>query len=238
MKERPILFSAPMVRAILEGRKSMTRRIVKPRPPSTRRGHPWCSMEDLIAGCKYGIPGDQLWVRETCRAKELNEKEAEKQLEITEEEYPEYGLIDGVLYLADDYFRLIENSIKASEQWLELNCYRGKRGATVSPIHMPRWASRILLEITNVRVERLQEITPEDAEAEGCKKISKDGKLYKYGIPDRDGLPGEDDIGWPWHLWRINPVDAYEALWESINGPGSWGANPWVWVVEFKRVKP
>lgn len=104
---------------------------------------------------------------------------------------------------------------------------------------MPRWASRLALEVTGVRVERVQDISEADAMAEGLKGLTKDGSLVKWGIPDRDGLPGNDDDGWHWKQWESDPRKAYRALWNSINGakPGrSWEANPWVWVVEFKRV--
>jgi len=104
---------------------------------------------------------------------------------------------------------------------------------------MPRWASRITLEITAVRVERLHDISEADAVAEGLACITKDGdRTRKYGIPDADGMPGTDDHGWPWNEWRSDPREAYRKLWESINGPGSWDLNPWVWVIEFKRVTP
>lgn len=103
-------------------------------------------------------------------------------------------------------------------------------------IFMPRWASRITLEVVGVRVERLQDITNEDAKAEGLKSITKDNITIKWGIPDADGYPGTDDIGWPWSDWNVNPIAAYKRLWESINGPGSWDSNPWVWVIEFKKI--
>lgn len=102
---------------------------------------------------------------------------------------------------------------------------------------MPRWASRITLEIVAVRVERLNEISEPDAKAEGLKALSKDGTLVKYGIPDRDGLPGNDDYGWHWKEWERDPRQSFRRLWESLNGPGSWDANPWVWVIEFRRVE-
>jgi len=106
-------------------------------------------------------------------------------------------------------------------------------------IHMPRWASRITLEVESVRVERLQDISEEDAIAEGIQANSKDGGItVKYGISDRDGWPGNDDHGWHWHEWCKTPREAYLKLWEKINGPGSVQANPWVWVVTFKRIKP
>lgn len=247
MKDRPILFSAPMVRAILTGTKSQTRRIVKPQPvpfvqhtpnrhPTNRtapyidaycgekkteanpRGmsrewHWWTAdnrLGDKVALCPYGQPGDRLWVRETWRAHKAFDLAAPHEL----------PKIDGVHYEADakplfwDYGKLRPS------------------------IHMPRWASRITLEITGVRVERLNDISEVDAKAEGLNTVTKDGSLWKWGIADSDGLPGNDDTGWHWQEWECDPRDAYSKLWESINGPDSWGANPWVWAVEFRRVKP
>ncbi|MDO4705741.1 MAG: hypothetical protein Q4A98_05985 [Comamonadaceae bacterium] len=102
---------------------------------------------------------------------------------------------------------------------------------------MPRWASRILLEVTGVRVQRLQDISEEEAIAEGLKTLSKDGgRTWKSGLPDRDGLPDGD--GWPWREWEKDPRRAYKRLWEFIHGPKSWDQNPWVWVIEFRRVEP
>jgi hypothetical protein len=231
MAERPIIFSAEMVRAILAGRKTQTRRIVKPDvaeaiqflgggvddapatadsfyiewiTPEDDDGKPqpeqWClySMEYPEEGCcplgkAYGRPGDLLWVREACRAEKL-----------------ESGS-DGVRYLADGALDQIENSQDAAEQWLALHRYRDKEGATVPPIHMPRWASRITLAVGKTRIERLQDISSTDALAEGIEACSA----------AETGCKG-----------------AYRDLWDSINGAGSWDANPWVWVVEFQRVTP
>lgn len=233
MKERQILFSAPMVRAILDGRKTQTRRVIKTQP----KGDFWRSSFDFIrhilqwttviepvstwphkpVKCPYGQVGDRLWVRETCRAKELSDVEARQRAVDLGDEYPEYGL-DGVEYLADYFFRPIENTQEASQRWCDLNAYRGKQGATVPPIHMPRWASRITLEIVSIRVERLQEISEADAIAEGCPGF------YAPMHPDQGQTDGQ------------LPHQEFAALWESINGAGSWDANPWVWVVEFKKV--
>ena len=105
-------------------------------------------------------------------------------------------------------------------------------------IHMPRWASRITLEITNVRVERVQDIGEMDVTQEGFTMLSKDnGRTYKFGIADTDGLPGNDSSGWHWKNWSVSAQNAYSRLWQSIYGPDSWAANPWVWVVEFRRVE-
>jgi hypothetical protein len=167
MKERPILFSGPMVRAILEGRKTQTRRIVKPQPLCIASG------EWIMNGsaCKYGKPGDRLWVRETWWAPRDDVRGEYKR------EYIKYAAtLDGM----------------GQPTWKP-------------SIHMPRWASRINLEVVSVRVERLQNISEEDARAEG--------------------------------IWQPNWPLSWRQLWESINGAGSWEANPWVWVVEFKRIE-
>lgn len=96
----------------------------------------------------------------------------------------------------------------------------------------------IRLEITNVRAERLQDISEADASAEGFPRLSKDGgRTYKYGIPDKDGLPGNDDIGWHWSKWCNNAREAFRLLWSDIYGAGAWDLNPWVWVIEFKRLE-
>ena len=211
MKERPILFSAPMVRAILAGTKTQTRRVVKPQPGCDPRDDGHIDM----GRCPYGQPGDGLWVKETFAI-------------VPRTAYRRSEGVQQTLRPDDDHDAAIYRA-----GW-----DRSNGGFRWRPsIHMPRWASRITLEITGVRVERLQDISPSDAIAEGLKGLSKDGgQITKYGIPDSDGLPGTDDAGWPWHAWRISPVDSYRRLWSQINGPRSWDANPFVWVVEFKRV--
>lgn len=204
MKERPILFSAPMVRAILEGRKTQTRRIVKfgacLKPnvrafmretiEAAKSPDDMAMMANYIANaytCRYGVPGDRLWVRETLYL------DADR----------------GWQYADTSPLRCEHDRIGEMTHWL--NNRRAKQRACVS-IHMPRWASRITLEVVSVRVERLQEISDGDARAEG--------------VPTPEA-----------HEWTISDKDLYARLWESINGPGSWAANPWVWVVEFKRLE-
>ncbi len=250
MKERPILFSAPMVRALLAGSKTQTRRVMKPQPmrgapisvsawepgievfsPGElglyREGSPpgtW-GLESVLL-CPYGQPGDRLWVRETFAIEH----------QVEHDQNPPHA--DGRPIKHDDEIGWHQPHYIASDAAPEL-CYDGDGEPTVlwkPSIHMPRWASRITLEVTGVRVERLQDISEADAKTEGLKAITKDnGHTVKYGIPDRDGLPGNDDAGWHWSEWCTSPVAAYRKLWEQINGPGSWDANPWVWVVEFKR---
>jgi hypothetical protein len=167
MKERPILFSAPMVRAILAGHKTQTRRIIKLAPSGE-----W-KFGKLIKLCPYGLVGHQFWVRET--------------FSIWSD-----GMSDGVFYRATDADKGIE-SIKWKPS-----------------IFMPRWASRIQLEIVAIRVERLQDISESDVVAEGIASAP----AGEYGVA------------------------AYRSLWNKLNGDGSWTSNPWVWVIEFKRLKP
>ena len=207
MTDRPILFSAPMVQAILDGRKTQTRRAVKPQPAGEIvRGEPdfnhWIDTkywerqnqkENRGIGtrgfaCPYGQPGDRLWVRETFGHFERNENFAPG---------------------CDVFYRADGESL-AVEPWRP-------------SIHMPRWASRITLEITSVRVERLQEISIEDAKAEGA-----------WGPDDSIVQKVADYFGTD--IFSANPRKAFQMLWESINGPDSWAANPWMWAIEFRRL--
>lgn len=199
MKERPILFSAPMVRAILDGTKTQTRRIVKHPAAEGKSGwHPTTTGWQYLPGgserpvCPYGRPGDRLWVRETHApaADCWGAWERRMCMDST-------GPAPIIHYQADGGDPFIE-------RWRP-------------SIHMPRWASRINLEITSVRVERLQDISEADAIAEGISKSDRTGGW----------LPGN----------CAAPEWAYRELWEQINGAGSWEANPWVWVVEFRRIE-
>jgi hypothetical protein len=233
MRERPILFNPPMIRAVLDGRKTQTRRVVKPELPP----------EALAPVCESGW---WMWQRFNAERRHFDGKTTDK---LWDQRCP-YGQPGDRLWVRETWMDLIGTGIERSTGDRGRYAYaadtppgsygdeaRKGYGLKWRPsIHMPRWASRITLEITGVRVERLRDISPYDAIAEGLRGITKDGSLVKYGIPDKDGLPGTDDTGWPWYLWRISPVDAYQKLWESINGPGSWALNPWVWVIEFRRM--
>ncbi|WP_370599596.1 hypothetical protein [Pseudomonas nitroreducens] len=224
MKERPILFSGPMVRAILEGRKTVTRRPVRggqvptedksipsngPRWSAIGQRHPRygycvfgqteaeCAQELGQRGvCPYGQPGDRLWVRET---------------------WARVGTGDpGHLVYRATYPRCLPPWLENVPADIRDAGYRWRPS-----IHMPRSACRLLLEITAVRVERLQDITEQQAIEEG---VHRD--VRKWFKSDEGGF-AHDSAG-----------DAFADLWCTINGPSSWGANPWVWVVEFKRVTP
>lgn len=187
MKERPILFSAPMVRALLAGTKTQTRRPVKGwalewlTPPISFTPE-YVAHPDNKA-CPYGQPGDRLWVRETWRV--CGGREYEYQQDRRQVMYRSTHQEDGFPLTWESY--------------------------TWRPsIFMPRWASRITLEVTKVRVERLQSISRGDAMAEGC--------------PFPNMAKGDDPRQW------------YAELWDQINGAGAWDANPWVWAIDFKRL--
>lgn len=219
VKERPILFSSPMVRAILAGTKTQTRRIIKPQPRPGRLGNgdiihstpgmigesyyvldlgkrgtipltQGC-MYRVRGACPYGVPGDRLWVRESWNVSGLawGNKPSEAA------------------------------KIAAPSAWRYAATDEGSWQHGWRPsIHMPRTASRITLEVTGVRVERLQSITEDDAEAEGVEPAP----FCKAGRP-----PGQEH------------VETFEELWDKINGArASWSSNPFVWVVEFRRVQP
>lgn len=221
VKERPILFSAPMVRAILEGKKTQTRRIVKPQPVIREDGdYDWNErlfgftedgLKDVMTRCytqgkanPYGVPGDEPWVRETWM--EVSDpdtlKPSGRAIYRATHEGREPIRCDG------DGFQVWNKDNSAASPWKP-------------SIHMPRWASRISLVVKSVRVERLQDISQADAIAEG-------------GPPSHPSIDavsrdfGYADFSRSW----------YAQLWESINGEGSWDANPYVWVVEFERSQP
>ncbi|EPF1451212.1 hypothetical protein LZM27_23360 [Pseudomonas aeruginosa] len=206
-RERPILFNEQMVRAILEGRKTVTRRVMKPQPDFLgSMVDPNTPFKTLDAGlharitCPYGEPGDRLWVREAWAADAQVDAIAPRDLSQGEP----------IWYPADFSVR-------------QTGCSMISKGRGRPSIHMPRWASRILLEITAVRVERLQDISEEQALAEGVR-----------GEPCDHARQACSDIG----CWGDTAKGAFGFLWEQLNGAGAWQANPWVWVVEFKRVTP
>jgi hypothetical protein len=221
MTERGILFSAPMVRALLDGTKTQTRRAVKPYEAhigATAAPADVVIEHDGFAhrSCPYGLPGDRLWVRETFFAygrweTRYNDKK----------QRDEWRFVDMTVGCDRTYQYAADNP--------DVPLAKG-RGALPGwyarpAIHMPRVASRILLEIVAVRVERLQDISEADSRAEGIAAV--DGTLDDAKVIDMAKRMGR----------RIkDAAPRYAAIWESINGAGSWGANPWVWVVEFRRI--
>lgn len=213
MKERPILFKGEMVRAILDGRKTQTRRIASPaKCKDTSIELAPCELAGEVNSgkdfryFKYGKPGDKLWVREkwgvVSHAMDENDQMADwvpdrPATQVKEIPFGKGYYSGHVIYAADGYF-----------EWSDDDSAFDTKSCWKPSIHMPRQASRITLEITNVRVERLQEISEEDAKAEGC-GTPLDSRYYK---------------------------DGFRVLWESINGLESWNDNPLVWVIEFKRL--
>ncbi len=212
MKERPILFSGPMVRAILEGRKTMTRRVVKLRHGAdvvVVNGQVWKPARVDYAGyvdCPYGQVGDRLWVREAFSGPHcMDASDGCKAVPPSK-----WGDCSRIWY------------------WADGNMTEGDWTRPRPSIHMPRWASRILLEIVAVRVERLQDISEADAQAEGVERVVAGVGWRRYCDPDSEevGVPPCGDAR-----------RSFRSLWKFINGDESWNANPWVWVVEFKRVQ-
>lgn len=225
MKTRPILFGGEMVRAILEGRKTQTRRVIKPQPPvdmdyvladrfglaSWHYGDPEdeCWPEENVLPCRYGKPGNLLWVRETWAVNAHYDPRKPSELS------------DGLLSL----------DLRYAADWA-LGSKPRYLGKTRPSIFMPRWASRITLEVVGVRVERVQEISKDDVIEEGITSYttnfgpkSNPRQIYP-AFPERDG-------------GFLTAAQAFEALWDSINAKRgySFESNPWVWVVDFRMVK-
>lgn len=231
MKERGMIFNGEMVRAILGGRKTQTRRIMKNQPAgdypdtpalirSVGGGFQWYGHygESSIFNCPFGAVGDRIWVRETWGvvSHELDEDGRIQQWSpdrpataIHEMPFGNGYYTGHAIYAADGEFT-----------WGDDDGYEDGRSCWKPSIHMPRAACRILLEVTGVRVERLNSISQEDAQAEGMELT---GWRPTYSDPDSGG-----------EVWT--PYDNFAQLWESIYGEESWKANPWVWVIEFKVV--
>lgn len=248
VRERPILFAAPLVRAILDGKKTQTRRLIKPQPtrslPHTKpinggdsgenwtMHHPlgwkwqknkgWSSfvaddadskfVDCLACDCPFGRAGDRLWVKETWRPRIAHShgEDACDCADVT------------LRYEADGAERFVDDRGVPHEWMMPKAAARGN----VSPLLMPRWASRITLEITNVRVQRLQDISEEDARAEGATRDSEPCDHKRLSC---------EDIGCMGPGYR----SSFAQLWSDLNGregPLSWAANPFVWVIDFRRL--
>ncbi|HFS0484132.1 TPA: hypothetical protein ACHYXU_002886 [Pseudomonas aeruginosa] len=220
-RERPILFNDQMVRAILEGRKTVTRRVMKPQPTFCKDGgHHWpCNAHQSMlhverelqngegcwcglaeAACPHGQPGDRLWVREAWQGPLISDEEQAANQSWWKD-----------MTKFQDQAHCAYRASGDNNEYVDPDGYFHCKWKP--SIHMPRWASRILLEITAVRVERLHDITPNQCIAEGAWR-EKDKELGR----------GQEAIA------------AFADLWRSTGG--DWDANPWVWVVEFKRVTP
>ncbi len=244
-KERPIIFSGEMVCAILDGRKTQTRRVIKPQPPcdcdvqpeemSKRTPEGWqaaghsgqwwcpCCTGDWQPRCPYGVPSDRLWIREAFVTGWPTEGGEVMYCDEDGNDLPEH-----VWYRADlrhfrgDPLRRGWRSDRGAvmDGWTDEDGGHQDNIPWKPSIHMPRWASRILLEITNVRVERVQKISESDAYAEGITEAD----IQAVSRRNRK-KPGA--------------ILAFWDLWNSINAKRGfgWDGNPWVWVITFKRVE-
>jgi hypothetical protein len=225
--------TGPSVPAIFAGIKTQTRRLMTPQPAHLQH-HEWrgqlvhegehrlwcwkqhtfenlwdegCREDDrrrLVALCPLGRVGDRLWVKEAWRTEERASDS-----------------VDGIRFAADNAFVPIENSASAADRWVVAND-NGKHGAGWrSPLFMPRWASRLTLELVEVRVQRLQEISEDDARAEGVEVGTKQPAII-------NGEPG--------HVAFFNARDAFAYRWVALHGRDSWSVSPWVWALTFRRL--
>lgn len=199
---KPIIFSGPMVQAILSGNKTQTRRILRKQPQWVAYPNVPFSTPDAnpigIIPCPYGQIGSALWVREAWAY-------------VQTEHHPTGIRQPGVSWMCA----------------IHRTGWSGTSPKWRPSIHMPRWASRIALEVTRIRVQRLQEISAEDAIAEGIVPLSlQAGEPGAWWTADPAAGP---------ELHARSPYEAYRLLWEKIHGDGSWDFNHWVWVVEFRR---
>lgn len=227
MTDRPIIFSAPMMRALLEERKTQTRRILKHRDPERRAFVQTCPAAKIVEGwVSFGHPmggpgtcirlpvalGDRLWVRETWQTGMGGDGP-----QIAYRATPDFVDInawDGEDQGAGPSFNYDRCPGASWHTWLP-DLLSGAEGSWRSPIHMPRWASRLTLTVSGVRVQRLQEISEEDAEAEGLSRA-----------PGGCWSGAEGQAG-------TTPKAAYAVLWNSLHGPEAWAANPWVVAITF-----
>jgi hypothetical protein len=215
MKERPILFSGAMVRALLDGSKTQTQRVVKPQPEVSAQGSlmgEWLrkpldglilpKLQDITIHCPYGMPGDRLYVRETWQH--------------SNHPFGPYEPDCDVFYRADYLDDPLGADLERSAD--------GIRRQWRPSIHMPRAASRITLEVAGVRVERLQGVSEADAIAEGIYLFPGEGGGYKVERGEQEYDTARED---------------YRNLWDSLNAERGygWDANPYVWVVEFKKIE-
>lgn len=240
MKERPILFNTEMVKAILEGRKTQTRRVLSNQPDKNcdeaflGLDGIWCFSKPTLSKrisysgddikCPFGMVGDRLWVREAF----MPDPSADSDHWNDEDSLHTYYSWDGCGSKVSELPKALKTNkhvfYKAEANHPELSLWTPN-------YRMPRWASRILLEITSIRVERLSNISRSDAVDEGIETFKIDC--------GRDGLKTayKDYTSHNNAITRNNPIDSFRTLWESVNGADSWDKNPWVWVIDFKVAK-
>lgn len=238
MGERPILFSGVMVRAIREGRKTQTRRLVKPSPGRQRT---WLTSEGIDAVPHGEMSGDG-WQMHHPRAgtkQEYIDRNGERKTVDVEHDSPlgwirsPYGIAGDRLWVREA-FAVPPGSDRRDEAAYRADFTEHDPGGWTPSIHMPRWASRITLEVTGVRVERLQDISADDVFAEGVQlPVTPDGALLVQ-VPNPHRPSGKPDTWTADDYARL----VFAPLWDSINGKrGGWASNPWCWVVSFKPIE-
>lgn len=236
MTDRPILFSAPMIRALLDGRKTQTRRVLKPEPFIDAMGN-FCAMDRKGKLWNYGqrldgtpcldhytekcvrfAKGDRLWIKENWLPDPPRDHDAWDDWECSPVEFDGCGLKAA----------MVPPALRHADHALYAATWTGTELRWKPSIHMPRWASRLTLTATDVRVQRLQECSATDAIAEG---IAVGTPLPQ--VPDSKGDIYHDGVTDPIDGWTRDPVAAYASLWDTINGAGAWHANPWVVALTF-----
>ncbi len=257
LKERPLVLTTEEVNAVLAGHKTQHRVIVE--NPSNgfevdfnlsglttpaigymnnkfglltkREIHPNSNkFERGITPCPLGKVGDRLWVQEDF----IPDPPAGHDAWEDEDSVTNYFQWDG----CGSKLSEIPNRLRTSEHVI----YKAGQDDPDSmmwfnALQMRKWASRLLLEITDIRIERVHDIGEDDALSMGLSRLTKDGgRTYKYGLSDKDGLPGNDDYGWHWSEWDADHKGALARYWDSMQGKGAWNRNDWVWVIEFKKV--
>lgn len=181
--------------------------------------------------CPFGKVGDRLWVKEPF----IPDPPAGHDAWEDEHNFTNYYSWDG----CGSKLSEIPKRLRKPEHVIYKASWTNPDSMIwVSASQMRKWASRLLLEITNIRIEHIQDISRADALGMGLKQLSKDGgRTYKYGLPDKDGLPGTDNIGWHWSDWEIDHKKAIARLWDSTYGEGAWQRNDWVWALKFKALE-
>lgn len=264
MKTRPLTLTQTEAQAAHEGRLTCVVRVVKPQPPSNYSWSTWFSSDQYkwseshplnggashIVKCPLGQPGDELWCREAW-AYVHHTQNAESGGDDCFWRWDEemYGPMTPDNLKLNSRFQsgaacLCYKSDGEDGNPSELYPYTDLNDRVIakaeipwqSPVTMPRWASRTTLRLESVAVKRVMEVTEEEAIGAGLSSVTKDGTIFKYGIPDSDGLPGNDDHGWAWKHWEADPRKAFEKLFNAQHGPGSYESNCWVWVANVTKV--
>jgi hypothetical protein len=251
LKERPLVLTTEEVNAVLAGHKTQHRMPLSSQPCIDNNGRQILIINGVCVSefntnhrpfdeavkrilprttaAPYSI-GDRLWVQEDF----IPDPPAGHDAWEDEDSVTNYFQWDG----CGSKLSEIPNRLRTSEHVI----YKAGQDDPDSmmwfnALQMRKWASRLLLEITDIRIERVQDISEDDALSMGLSRLTKDsGRTYKYGLPDKDGFPGNDDYGWHWSEWDADHKVAFARYWESMQGKGAWDRNDWVWVIEFKKV--